>query len=354
MKRYVVGRCRVLYPDSQQRSQCCLMAAPETRASRGFTLVELLVVIAIIGVLVALLLPAVQAARESARRSQCVNNLKQLGIAFQNYHDAKGQLPAGSISCCWGTWQMSILPYLEQQQLGAQYRFLPKGATTPDLAYTYDAPASTVNPSNLQVTRTRIATLTCPSDQPQVRSDDSQITHHNYVANYGNTSHVGVDHPTPAATALPTYIKYQGSPFKGHDQIPTPDLTVEFKTISDGLTNTLLASETVQGVNGDRRGLTWWGWGAGFETRGTPNTSEGDRMQNSLDCVWEDPNPPCSAPNVAGDRFWNAARSRHPGGVNAAMCDASVHFVSDNVELSVWRAASSTQGDEVANLFVNQ
>ena len=100
----------------------------------AFTLVELLVVIAIIGVLVALLLPAVQAARESARRSQCVNKLKQLGLAFQNHHDAQGRLPAGSISCCWGTWQMAVLPYMEQQQLGAQYRFLPKGVTLADYA----------------------------------------------------------------------------------------------------------------------------------------------------------------------------------------------------------------------------
>src|ERR1700754_2125242 len=93
----------------------------------GFTLVELLVVIAIIGVLVALLLPAIQAAREAARRSQCVNNLKQLGIAMQNYHDTNGELPKGTVSCCWGTWQMSILPFIEQAQLADRYQFVPKG-----------------------------------------------------------------------------------------------------------------------------------------------------------------------------------------------------------------------------------
>lgn len=319
------------------------------RKNRGFTLVELLVVIAIIGTLVALLLPAVQAARESARRSQCVNNLKQLGLAFQNHHDAQGRLPAGSISCCWGTWQMAVLPYMEQQQLGALYRFLPKGATTADPAYRYDAPASTANPSNLQVVRTRIATLTCPSDEPRV--DARELTYHNYVANYGNTSHVGVDHLAPAN---PAWIKYLGSPFVGHDPFPQPDLTVEFRTISDGLTNTLLASETVQGADGDGRGFTWWGWAAGFETRGTPNTSEPDTMQRAQDCVAVDPNPPCTGPFTVANRFWGAARSRHPNGVNAAMCDASVHFVTDSVDLAVWRAASSTQGEEVSNLFVTQ
>jgi prepilin-type N-terminal cleavage/methylation domain-containing protein/prepilin-type processing-associated H-X9-DG protein len=326
----------------------------------GFTLVELLVVIAIIGTLVALLLPAVQAARESARRSQCVNNLKQLGIAFQNYHDAQGRLPAGSISCCWGTWQMAILPYIEQQQLGAQYTFLPKGAIFADDAYKYDAPASPVNPNNLRVVSTRIATLTCPSDE--ARTDGRQITYHNYVANYGNTSHVGIDHPGPLAIALPTYIKYQGSPFVGHDPFPQPDLTVEFRTITDGLSNTLIASETIQGATGmyvgeervDYRGMTWWGWGAGFETRGTPNTSEPDTMQRREDCYPEEPNPPCISPFSAGNRFWAAARSRHQGGVNVAMCDGSVHFVIDGIDLAIWRAASSTQGEETASLVAGQ
>ena len=94
--------------------------------NRAFTLVELLVVIAIIGILVALLLPAIQAAREAARRSQCVNNLKQLGIALQNYHDTYKQLPVGNHSCCWGTWQMSILGFIEEQQLADMYTWMPK------------------------------------------------------------------------------------------------------------------------------------------------------------------------------------------------------------------------------------
>ena len=83
-------------------------------SKRGFTLVELLVVIAIIGILVALLLPSVQSARAAARRVQCVNNLKQLGIAMHNYHGSQRKLPVGNVSCCWGTWQMMILPFLEE------------------------------------------------------------------------------------------------------------------------------------------------------------------------------------------------------------------------------------------------
>ena len=84
---------------------------------RGFTLIELLVVIAIIAVLIALLLPAVQAAREAARRAQCVNNLKQIGLAMHGYHDVENVLPPGKKGCCWGTWLVFVLPYLEQQPL---------------------------------------------------------------------------------------------------------------------------------------------------------------------------------------------------------------------------------------------
>jgi prepilin-type N-terminal cleavage/methylation domain-containing protein len=331
------------------------------RSRSGFTMVELLVVIAIIGTLVALLLPAVQAARESARRSQCVNNLKQLGIAFQNHHDAKGRLPAGSISCCWGTWQMAILPYIEQQQLGALYRFLPKegmGELFPDrYKYEYYAEPSTVNQHNRQVVRARISTLTCPSDESRV--DGRQVTYHNYVANYGNTSHVGINHLGPAN---PAWIEHRRGAFIGHDQFAMPDLTVEFREITDGLSNTLLASETIQGASGtylgqervDYRGMTWWGWGAGFETRGAPNTSEPDTLQRPEDCLPEEPNPPCISPFSVANRFWAAARSRHPGGVTVAMCDSSVHFVTDQVDLAVWRAASSIQGEETTSLFAGQ
>lgn len=319
----------------------------------AFTLVELLVVIAIIGVLVALLLPAVQAARESARRSQCVNGMRQLGIGMQNYHDAKKQLPAGNFSCCWGTWQMAILPYIEQQQLGALYKFIPKSVNSLHNDYRYDAVAPSATPpvNNLQVVQTRIPTLTCPSDEPQV--DNRQITYHNFVVNYGNTNHIGFDHRIPTN---PEYIKFLGSPFVGDDWNAHPKIEGTFKAITDGLSNTLLASETLQGqlvaASGvtaeyiDRRGYTWWGWGAGFETRGVPNSSEPDRMQQRFDCITTLPNPPC-APADPGNLFWAAARSRHPGGVNAAMCDGSVMQVADDIDLAVWRAMGTSQGEEV-------
>ena len=91
--------------------------------NRGFTLIELLVVISIIAVLIALLLPAVQSAREAARRAQCINNMKQLGLGMHNYHSAVNSLPPGKSDCCWGTWMTFVLPYLEQQNLQNSYNF---------------------------------------------------------------------------------------------------------------------------------------------------------------------------------------------------------------------------------------
>lgn len=306
----------------------------------GFTLVELLVVIAIIGVLVALLLPAVQAARESARRSQCTNNLKQLGLGMQNYHDTKQELPIANTNCCYGTWQMRILPFIEQQQLGALYTFVPKSVTTLDTRYTYAASNPTGTPAinNRQVTQTRIASLTCPSDEPQTFGAVN-ITMHNYAASYGNTSHIPRDHGA---------LKYQRAAFVGDDWVMHPDTAVEFKEITDGLSNTLLASEVVQGVEGDARGLTWWGNSAGFETRELPNTSAADTLQDKAYCNALAANPPCNGPSAAASYMWAASRSRHPGGVVAGLCDASVQYVSDGIDLAVWRAASSIAGDEAA------
>jgi prepilin-type N-terminal cleavage/methylation domain-containing protein/prepilin-type processing-associated H-X9-DG protein len=320
------------------------------RNKLGFTLVELLVVIAIIGILVALLLPAIQAAREAARRSQCVNNLKQLGVAMHNYHDTHKHLPIGSYSCCSGTWLMAILPFIEEQQLGDLYTWQPKEIVDGfDPKYSYDAQDLTSTPPirNLDVVRTRIATLTCPSDEPQITTSTglvSGLTLHNYVANYGNNAHLPVDYLSPASTG---YIEYQGSPFTGQDDYKVDHKKYsKFSTITDGLSKTLLASETVQGQLGDLRGLIWWGWSAGFETFASPNGTDPDRLQKMDYCIAEVPNPPClQATNI--QRFKAAARSRHPGGVNAVMCDGSVQFIVDDVDLATWRAASTTQGEEV-------
>jgi prepilin-type processing-associated H-X9-DG protein len=251
---------------------------------------------------------------------------------------------------------MAILSFIEEKQLAELYQFLPKNFPVFDDRYRYDndqsaAPSLTPPMRNFEVTSKRIATLTCPSDEPQVASGfpnaRAGLTFHNYVANFGNTNHVGTTHPgTPP-------IKYFGSPFIGQDDGsygPNHRLFTTFKRITDGLSKTLLISETVQGQGGDLRGLTWWGWAAGFETYASPNGSDPDRMQRPGDCKSElMPNPPCLP--AAGPLFNNAARSRHPGGVNVVMCDSSVQFVVNDVDLATWRAASTIRGDEVYSGF---
>ena len=315
------------------------------RNSRGFTLVELLVVIAIIGILVALLLPAVQASREAARRAECTNNLKQLGVAMQNYHDINKHLPGGSYSCCWGTWQIVILPFIEEDQLADRYEFSPKDLPVYHPGYAYDIQNLSLDPPvrNKEVTSSRIATLTCPSDEPQTRADG--ITQHNYVANYGNTNY-----RRTSITEAGVKILHLDAPFVLNDfNPPYPSIEVPFRKITDGLSKTLLASEAIQGVageEGDARALTWWGFGAGFQTFDPPNTSIPDYMQGPHSCNPEEPNPPCEPEGSAG-LAKTAARSRHPGGVHVAMCDGSVHFVTDGVDLQSWRAASTIQGGEV-------
>src|SRR4051794_21207696 len=150
---------------------------------RGLTLVELLVVIAIIGVLVALLLPAVQAARESARRAQCSNNLKQIGLAMTQYADTyKGAFPVGEYACCWGTWLVGLLPYIEQKALFDQYKFYGAMGDA-DTTRRYSGS------QNLPVTKVQIQSYTCPSDSITASpSIISGITFHNYVANHGSTT----------------------------------------------------------------------------------------------------------------------------------------------------------------------
>lgn len=295
----------------------------------GFTLVELLVVIAIIGVLVALLLPAVQAARESARRSQCLNNLKQLGLAFQTYHDSKRTLPMGAspAGCCHGTWAVLALPFLELQALAAQYQDFGGGP----LAY-YQGDNLT------NVTSRRIDFLTCPSDlvnndgQKDNSGNSLPLKLHNYAVNQGPT---GANLGNSTVLPIRAGLKFQGAPFemgKAH----------KMSEITDGLSQTIMAAEIIQGQRDDVRGLIWWAPGCFVHTYNGPNSNSPDvPFVSAPYCDSELPNPPC----VGGNNSLFGSRSRHPGIVNVALLDGSMRAVNDDVDITTWRLLGSSQDD---------
>lgn len=314
------------------------------RLRPAFTLVELLVVIAIIGVLVALLLPAVQAARESARRSQCTNNLKQITLAVHNYADVwRGALPVGEYACCWGTWLVGLLPYIEQQALFERYQYFGsvQNAAGNNYAQT-DANTRYGGALNRPVTTNRINTYTCPSDMKS--EPRGGITFHNYVANHGNTTLHRTASFGTTSTGQPNL--FAGAPFIFVGSATAAIQVVRLAEIVDGQSNTLAFSETVQGKQGDLRGFSWWNGGAHFSTYLTPNSSQPDVLENIIYCFPNVPlNPPCTGPTSSSPSTI-AARSRHPNGVLASMCDGSVRFVSNNVFLDTWRGLSTNNGGE--------
>ncbi|WP_435018193.1 DUF1559 domain-containing protein [Tundrisphaera sp. TA3] len=306
-------------------------------ARRGFTLIELLVVIAIIAVLIALLLPAVQAAREAARRAQCTNNMKQLGLALHNYHDVHLSLPPGCRSCCWGTWQHFILPYMEEQNRFNGFNFAGNAATLRGIAYN--------TAQNLTVARMRVAGLMCPSDIPNAPLA-ALIPNNNYAANFGNTT---------LAQALFQSVPFLGAPFSNveADNGRTFLGTFNFSSFSDGLSNTFLMAEVVQGQGMDLRGYTSWGDAGSVTAWITPNSTLPDVMPQN--CNLPAPGNPLNPPCIIGTgilptgtnptRF--GSRSRHPGGVNVTGGDGSVKFIKNTINLQTWRAFSSTQGGEI-------
>lgn len=314
----------------------------------GFTLVELLVVIAIIGVLIALLLPAVQAAREAARRGQCTNQLKQLALGLHNYADTHRTLPRASYTWSGGQWWESstlyrpsihvlILPYIEQGSIYAKFRFDQ-----------YIGDVGTVANTNDALCNTPIQTFLCPSAPPYPNT--GRRGNNNYAWNMGANI-------------------YWDNALQNGPIMRSQDVT--FAGITDGTSNTILASEILTGDASSGafsypRDVILQGSCSittavmppaseveafGQACTNTMNTGGGHSSNGGERWIFSSfqmttyntvapPNwrhPSCSS---SGSTAWllgtngvYPARSFHPGGVNAVFCDGSIHFLSDTIDL---------------------
>jgi prepilin-type processing-associated H-X9-DG protein len=304
--------------------------------------VELLVVITIIGILIALLLPAIQSAREAARRSQCANNLKQLGTALQNHESNHRSFPAGVISRgglftpSRMTWAVQLFPFVEQKRVFNQFKF----NAAPFMNAVWGAP---VNCSGKAApTAQPLSVMVCPSDMlggatHYLTYTKGTYARGNYAACFGN---LDIGHTyNKTSPHLPAAFGYNQG--------------VRIKDIRDGSSNTLAFTEMLSGVNSqaEARGVYWYDQASSAVvfTKNGPNSTVPDILYFCW-CTSEtnlpSSNLPCVPGQTSGSTDTAASRSRHPGGVNTGFCDGSTQFINNDIDLPVWQALGSIAGRE--------
>jgi prepilin-type N-terminal cleavage/methylation domain-containing protein/prepilin-type processing-associated H-X9-DG protein len=324
----------------------------------AFTLVELLVVIAIIGVLIAILLPAIQAAREASRRMACSNNLRQHALALHNYADANDTLyPYGQTyrynSPSW--WATNGLPTPSTSNGTVRHTWLPPlwaFVEQSSLAAAYDYSGNFYDSTNNTSTRNGPCNATlefysCPSDRIggilEAAVTWAGCARGNYVVNFGNDR--GWNYATSQPPSKPLILSWHGkAPF-------APNIWYGLNSITDGLSNTMFWSELKQAPDSiaDLRGIPLDTNCSFYTTEAGPNTSTVD----SCYCPNNKPEMPSTSttPVTDGRQVRISARSYHSGGVNTAFGDGGVRFVNNDIGLSVWQAIGSASGDEVNTSF---
>lgn len=317
----------------------------ERRGRAAFTLVELLVVIAIIGALVGLLLPAVQAARESARQSSCMNNLKQIGVAMQNHHDARKTFPSGIVfgsdllaamiadggmtdfrfsggSPAWGAM---ILPYMEQSDV---YNGLPFTQST---WARYSSSSVTFKTTTIASTSTSVSArplpvYSCPSDLLKQTNLGGNLGPSNYVGNYG---------VPPAGTWNGVAGPQTGQPLPNVSGVLYHGSTIAIKDITDGTGKTFLVGEVStqeRGYGADNGSLV--GQGAGVWPAVPVQLKCDEYVLRQCDAGHPLNSRFSDGIIFGGSTGGNADGfgSRHPGGAMFVMCDGSVRFINDNID----------------------
>lgn len=335
------------------------------RRRSGFTLIELLVVIAIIAVLIALLLPAVQQAREAARRTQCKNNLKQLGLALQNHHDTYLRFPPGvamdqppfgtsasiASGANWGSsWLVYILPYIDQAPIYNGWQF-------------YNNSGAFNGNNNALVTGKSVPGFNCPSSPlPTVCSSNAGIATANYVGVSGAVNGLIPGYTESRFNALPA------GGIVGGSGAMIPNGKLNFRDLTDGSTNVIAMSENGDfitdntGTKRDWRASQPWGWILGGKSPNVPPTYDnagGDnRSPNNITIRYTvnkrgfvDDVPNTGVGNGGNYQGANTPiNSAHVGGAHIALCDGSVRFISDSLGLDVLaRLATRDDGQVLAD-----